>query len=74
VASLNDDTLADKLFRFVLGAIGGAGSGWFYAGRSAGDHRAAVGTIVAFAVIGGLMAMLLGNAFIERVLRGRWRS
>jgi hypothetical protein len=72
VASLKDDTLADKLFRFVLGAIGGAGSGWFYAGDSGGSDGAAVATIAVFALIGGLMAMLLGNAFIERVLRRRW--
>ena len=73
MASLKDDTLADKLFRFVLGAVGGAGSGWFFAGRSTGDDGAAIGTIVVFAVIGGLMAMILGNAFIERVVRGHRR-
>ena len=74
MASLKDDTLADKLLRFVLGAVGGAASGWFYAGRSGGDDGAALGTIAVFAVIGGLMAMLLGNAFIERALRRRWWS
>ena len=69
MASLKDDTLADKLLRFVLGAVGGASAGWFHAVRSGGDDGAALGTIAVFAVIGGLMAMVLGNTFIAWVLR-----
>lgn len=68
MASLKDDTVADKLVRFVLGAVGGAGSGWVYAGSS-GDDRTALGTIAVLALVGGLMAMLLGNRFIEWALR-----
>jgi outer membrane lipoprotein SlyB len=72
VASLTEDTPADKLFRFVLGAVGGAGSGWLYAARFGGADGDVVRTIVGFAVIGGLMAAVFGNAFIERALRSRW--
>lgn len=72
MASLKEDTPADKLFRFVLGAVGGAGSGWLYAAQVGGPDGDVVRMILGFAVIGGLLATIFGNAFIERALRARW--
>jgi amino acid transporter len=66
VAGSQQDTLAGKVSRFVFGAIGGAISGWFYMPGS-------VGTIAVFAVIGGLMAMLLGGVLMKRVFRSSGR-
>jgi len=72
MASLNDDTLADKTLRFVIGALLGAGSGCYLAGRSdVGPGAAYVGVIVGSALITGLLAVVLGNAFLESLLRVR---
>ncbi|MET0553677.1 MAG: hypothetical protein ABW221_11610 [Vicinamibacteria bacterium] len=64
----SQDTLAGKVSRFVFGAVGGAVSGWFYMSGFVGGSDARVfGTIAVFAVIGGLVAMLLGGVLVKRV-------
>ena len=69
----SQDSVAARVSRFVFGAVGGAVSGWFYMlGFVGGSDARVYGTIAAFALVGGLMAMFLGNAFIEHVLRRRW--
>jgi uncharacterized membrane protein YeaQ/YmgE (transglycosylase-associated protein family) len=68
VAETQKDTVAGRVARFVFGAVGGAVSGWFYTlGAAGSDGR--FGTIAVFAVVGGLMAMLLGRALTTRMFR-----
>lgn len=65
MAGSRDDTVGGKASRFVFGAVGGAVSGWLYTAGSAGsDGR--IGTIAVFAVIGGVMALLLGGLLLKR--------
>jgi hypothetical protein len=75
MASLTEDTTADKVFRFVVGACLGALSAWYAAARSG---TAEVGEFVMLVAIGagcvGLLAVLLGNRLIEGFIRGRWWS
>jgi hypothetical protein len=74
MAGSQDDTLAGKVSRFVFGAIGGAVSGWFYMSGFVGGSDARVyGTIAAFAVVGGLMAMLLGGLLVKKMFRSGGR-
>jgi hypothetical protein len=61
MAGLNDDTFADKLLRFVLGALLGALVAWY--------RSATVAGIVAAAVIVGLLAVAFGNRFLEWLIR-----
>ena len=73
MASLTEDTLADKVTRFVVGALLGALGGWFLGGRTpVVDDAAFVRLIVGAAGITGLLAVVFGNSFIERFIRGRW--
>jgi hypothetical protein len=70
MAGSQGDTIAGKVSRFVFGAIGGAVSGWFYMlGFVGGSDARVYGTIAVFAVIGGLMAMLLGGVLVKRLFR-----
>jgi uncharacterized membrane protein YeaQ/YmgE (transglycosylase-associated protein family) len=65
VAASRNDTVAGKVSRFVFGAVGGAVSGWLYtAGTARSEGR--IGTVAVFAVIGGVMALLLGGLLLKR--------
>jgi hypothetical protein len=73
--SLDEDTTVDKAVRFVIGGLLGAAAGWRMAVHA---QVAEMGQFVAFiiggvVVVGGL-AVLLGNTFIEDIVRGRWRD
>jgi hypothetical protein len=73
MGSFAEDRLADKVFRFVLGACLGASSAWYLAARRGTTETR---EFVTLAVIGagavGLLAVLLGNRFIETFIRRRW--
>jgi hypothetical protein len=73
MAPLNQDTIADKILRFVLGALVGGVMSVFYARTGASD-QGYIGTVLLFAGVTGLLAVLLGNRFIEWVVRRRWRG
>jgi hypothetical protein len=73
MASLKDDTVADKVVRFVIGAVVGFVLAWFLAiqwGIAVG--RDFNGLAVVFALAVGVLAAVFGNAFIEGALRQRW--
>jgi hypothetical protein len=71
MASLQDDTLADKVVRFVIGALIGGASGFFLTGRAEPGAADAsyMRSLATGAVIVGLLAVVLGNRFIEWVIR-----
>jgi hypothetical protein len=73
VTSFQDDTVLDKFIRFIIGAILGVVSAWFLAAQSGVQ---AIRSFATFVVVGALVtgsaAMVFGNAFIERFIRGRW--
>jgi len=74
VKPLNEDTLADKVLRLVIGGILGAIAGLFFMMRvrAGAPDQEYVRTILLFAGIVGLISVLLGNRFIERFLQRRW--
>jgi len=75
VASLKDDTVADKAFRFAIGCVLGAGGAWLLAIHlSIVETSAFVRLLLAGSLITGALSVVLGNAFIEGFLRGRWWS
>jgi hypothetical protein len=69
----DEDSLADKAFRFVLGALLGAAGAWTIALQLNVQAMGAFARLVAGCgiVIGGL-AVVFGNAFLEGIIR-RWR-
>ena len=72
---LRQDTLTDKIARFVLGCLMGAGAGWLITNYGAGSTTDAghVETILIAAGVVGLLGVLLGNAFLEKVIKhGPW--
>jgi len=74
MAGSQGDTTAGRVSRFVFGAIGGAVAGWFGVQGLVGVSAASIyGTIAVFAVIGGLMAMLLGGVLVKRLFRSSGR-
>jgi hypothetical protein len=73
--SFAEDTMADKVFRFVLGACLGASSAWLLAVRGNMTEAREFAVLVASGAGGvGLLAVLFGNRFIETFLRRRWWS
>ena len=60
------DTTVAKVSRFVFGAVGGAVAAWFSLRDSAAGAAPVFGTIAVFAVIGGLVAMVLGGVILRR--------
>ena len=64
----SQDSTAAKVSRFVFGAVGGGATAWFSLRDFAGSAASVYGTIAVFAVVGGLVAMLLGGALM-RVFR-----
>ena len=64
----SQDSTAAKVSRFVFGAVGGGATAWFSLRDFAGSTASIYGTIAVFAVVGGLVAMLLGGALL-RVFR-----
>lgn len=65
------DTIAGRASRFAFGALGGGLTAWFSLRDFAGSAAAAYATIAVFAVIGGVVAMLLGGVLMKRVFRSR---
>jgi uncharacterized membrane protein len=63
------DPVSSKVSRFVFGAVGGGITAWFSLRGFAGSAAAVYGTIAVFAVIGGLVAMLLGGLLSKRMSR-----
>jgi uncharacterized ion transporter superfamily protein YfcC len=73
MASLHEDTVADKVVRFVIGAILGFVLAGFLALQWDVEAARAFGRIgVVAAVATGVGAVVFGNAFIEGALRQRW--
>ena len=72
---LTEDTLGDKVLRFVLGAVLGCAVGWFLILWSSSVDVESIGRLsVLAAILGGALAVLFGNAFLEWMVRGRWWS
>jgi len=71
---LSEDTLADKVTRFVIGAFLGAvtAGGWLFYMDFPGR---ALRVLVVASLLCGLLAVLVGNRFIEGWAqdRGWWR-
>ena len=66
MAGTRQDTFASKVSRFIFGAVGGAVSGWFSVqGLGGGSPASVYGTIAVFAIVGGLVAMLLGGMLMK---------
>ena len=61
--SLADDTVGDKLVRFVIGSVLGGAAVWAVA--PGGDDAAYVRYVVLAAAASGAMAALFGNRFLE---------
>jgi len=73
VRPLTEDTIGDKILRFVLGAVLGGAVGWFLAIWSSLVAVGSMGRLaVAAAGLGGVLAVVLGDAFFEWLIRGRW--
>jgi hypothetical protein len=73
VRPLTDDTIGDKLLRFVLGAVIGAFVTWFVALQWSSGEAGSLGRLVlGGAGLAGILAVLFGNMFLEGLLRGRW--
>jgi hypothetical protein len=72
--SLSRDTTADKVFRFVIGAVLGAIGGC----RSVMEPGTADGIYGWATLVGalafGLLAVLFGNGIIEKFINGKWWS
>lgn len=62
---LNEDTAADKLLRFVVGAAIGVGATWFRLSDS-------ILPMLLAGLAAGVLAMAFGNRFIERLVKPRW--
>ena len=70
---LSDDTLADKLVRFVIGALLGAGIAFFWIEwGSAADDAGLLRALAIWSIAGGALAVVFGNRFIEGVFQDRW--
>ena len=70
---LTEDTIGDKLLRFVLGALLGGATGWLLALQWRVDDSGDFGRLIlGTAGLIGVLAVLFGNAFIEWFVRGRW--
>jgi hypothetical protein len=70
---LTEDTIGDKVLRFVLGAVLGAAAGWSLALWSSFVDAGNAGRfILAAAVLAGVLGVLFGNTFLEGLIRGRW--
>ena len=68
---LSVDTLADKVLRFVLGAVLGSVFWFFWRRWSAGEPDIHVIQNWAFwAVAAGVTAVVLGNRFLEWLVNG----
>jgi len=66
MASLRDDTIADKLLRFVIGAfIGGALSFFLFARSPGGTDQEYLQSLMIGAAACGMLSVVLGNRFIE---------
>jgi hypothetical protein len=72
VKPLTEDTVGDKVLRFVLGAVLGCAVAWFLALWSSLEMGSIGRLTVAAAILGGALAVLLGDAFFEGIIRGRW--
>ena len=73
LTALTEDTIADKVIRFVIGAFLGALSAclgaWYW---DISDARTVLLWAGASAAVSGAAAVVLGNRFIERYFQGRW--
>ena len=70
-ASLDRDTVADKLLRFAIGAFIGSAGAWMLFATDYGGDMAGLRTVVlTVATATGVAAVVFGNAFIEGVIRG----
>jgi hypothetical protein len=70
---LSEDTIGDKVIRFVIGAFLGAVSGvlgLFYWGTF--DAMSVLLWVGASMAVTGTAAVILGNRFIERSFPERW--
>jgi hypothetical protein len=70
MASLRDDTIADKLLRFVIGAFIGALSCFLFARSDPGGaDQEYLQSLMIGAVACGVLSVVLGNRFIEWMFR-----
>lgn len=72
---LSEDTIADKVIRFVFGAfLGGVsgGLGLFTLGIS--DARGVLLWVGGSMALAGILAVILGNRSIERSLPDQWED
>ena len=75
MASLQEDTLADKLVRLVIGAaVGFFLTGLFAWQCCVGVERAFTSVAAVGALVAGVGAVLFGNSFIEGAFREWWRD
>jgi hypothetical protein len=70
-SSLADDTLGDKLVRFVIGAVVGGFVAFAGYGRGLADVEAYVRHIGVWAAATGALAALFGNRFLELFVESR---
>jgi hypothetical protein len=72
---LGEDTLADKIVRFVIGALLGAGAGWLLVNRIGSmTDGGYITTVLVGAGVVGLLATFGGNRFIEAFIHRAWWS
>jgi hypothetical protein len=72
VRPLTEDTVGDKVLRFVLGAVLGCAVAWFVALWSSFEVGSIGRLTVAAAIFGGALAVLFGDEFFEGIIGGSW--
>jgi hypothetical protein len=73
LAPISEDTGADKVMRFVIGAFLGAVSAWYLASRwYVVEGRSFAALVATCGVVVGGVSAAFGNGFLERFIRGRW--
>ena len=69
---LTEDTWVDKLIRFLIGAVLGGIAAASFILFHAQEHAGVLRTIGIVSGGAGILAVLVGNQFIERFLRDQW--
>ena len=74
MCGLKEDTLADKLLRFVIGAVVGAILSWtLVLALASAESRTIVITSVTIVLLTAAASVAFGNQFIEKLIQfARW--